>query len=354
MFEPQIKTVADLETRGRINVGPFAAVLANGIFGDPLLHVRLKHRRRSFLLDLGEASALPARIAHRTADIFVSHTHIDHIAGFLWLLRARIGDFPPCRLYGPPELSANIAGLVAGVCWDRAGTRGPRFEVAELDAERLTRFAVSTETRVPQPISEETAAEGVILTEPGLRVRAATLDHGTPVLAFALEPERSLKVREDVLIRRALVPGPWLTALKSAIARGQRDLAIQLPNGETHDAGALASELLLIEPGEKLVYATDLADTPDNRGRLVELARGAHTLFCEATFLEADAAQAERTGHLTARACGEIAAAAGVGQLVPFHFSLRYRADPLQVYREVAAACPQTRVPRAAAGRASK
>jgi ribonuclease BN (tRNA processing enzyme) len=66
------------------------------------------------------------------------------------------------------------------------------------------------------------------------------------------------------------------------------------------------------------------------------------TLICEAVFCERDADHARYTGHLTARACGEIAAAAGVRQLIPFHFSPRYEGGAEDVYEEVAAACPAT------------
>lgn len=82
---------------------------------------------------------------------------------------------------------------------------------------------------------------------------------------------------------------------------------------------ALANGLAVVAPGQKLAYATDLADTRENRERLIALARGAHTFFCEASFVERDCAQAARTGHLTARACGEIATAANVTRLIPFH-----------------------------------
>ncbi len=103
---------------------------------------------------------------------------------------------------------------------------------------------------------------------------------------------------------------------------------MKLPDGSRRQAGELAAELLLIQPGKRLVYATDLADSEPNRERLVRFAWGAHTLFCEATFREQDRANARRNGHLTTRACGEIAATAEVGVLVPFHFSRRYQDDP--------------------------
>src|SRR5207302_6692513 len=109
--------------------------------------------------------------------------------------------------------------------------------------------------------------------------------------------------------------------------------------------GHVADEVLIVRPGQKLAYATDLADTVQNRTRLELLAQGAHTLFCEAPFCEADAEQGARTGHLTAKACGEIATAARVERLIPFHFSNRYQGDAERVYAEVGARCARTVIP---------
>ena len=53
-------------------VGAASAILVNGIFGDPLLHLRLSNRKRSLLFDLGEGGRLPARIAHQVTDVFVA------------------------------------------------------------------------------------------------------------------------------------------------------------------------------------------------------------------------------------------------------------------------------------------
>ncbi|MEJ2554576.1 MAG: MBL fold metallo-hydrolase, partial [Gammaproteobacteria bacterium] len=132
---------------------------------------------------------------------------------------------------------------------------------------------------------------------------------------------------------------------KQALVTGDEAAEIGLPDGQVAAAGPLGDELVLITPGKKLVYATDFADTAENRRRLQQLGHGAHTLFCEASFVEADVDQARRTGHLTARACGEIAEAAGVARLVPFHFSRRYEDAPEQVYDEIAAVCSRVMVP---------
>ncbi len=331
-------------------VGTATVVLVNGIFGDPLLHVRLRQQRRSLLFDLGEGSRLPARIAHQVSDVFISHAHIDHIAGFLWLLRSRLGDLPACRVFGPPGLSENIAGLLNGILWDRIGESGPRFEVTEFHQGRLLRFALRAGRHGVEQLAEQFPAGGLLIEEAAFTVRAVTLDHGTPVLAFAFEQPRQFHIRKERLAARSLAVGPWLSELKSSLARGELEAPVQLADGSVEAAGVLGHELVLITPGQKLAYATDLADTAENRRRLTALARGAHTFFCEASFIEADRAQAERTGHLTARACGEIATAAAVTHLIPFHFSRRYEGEPERVYQEVRAACSRLVAPKEAAG----
>lgn len=336
-----------LGPRPLARIGSASALLVNGIFGDPLLHLRLRHRGRSVLFDLGEAVRLPARIAHQVSDVFISHAHFDHIGGFPWLLRSRIGEPAACRVFGPPGLADNIEGFVRGVHWDRIGERGPRFEVAELHGERLLCHHIQAGRPGVMRVGEVPAPGGVLLEDAEFAVRAVTLDHRTPVLAFAFVLRSQPKVRKDRLAAFGLAPGRWITELKARVRTAEMSSRILLPDGRTEGVEALARELLVIEPDLKLVYATDLADTTDNRSRLVALAGHAHTFFCEAGFAQAQAEHAMRTGHLTARACGEIAAAAGVERLIPFHFSRRYEPVPERIYDEVLAACPRTVLPGA-------
>ena len=319
--------------------------LMNGVFGDPLLHLRLRHAGRSLFFDLGETGHLSARLAHQITDVFISHAHMDHLSGFQWLMRSRLGDFPACRLYGPPGIARHIAAFIGSYLWDRIETRGPAFEVAELHGDQLYRFRLQAGIPDIERLEDQPAADGLLLEDAGFRVRALELDHRTPVLAFAFEPDLELHVRRDRLQALGLKPGTWLGELKQAVWTEQPETLLDLPDGSRRNAGELAEELLLIQPGKRLVYATDLADTEPNRERLVHFARGAHTLFCEASFREQDRGNARRNGHLTTRACGEIAAAAKVGVLVPFHFSRRYQDDPGAVYEEIEAVFPNVLAP---------
>jgi ribonuclease BN (tRNA processing enzyme) len=298
------------------------------------------------LFDLGSGERLSARVAHQVTDVFISHAHLDHFSGFVSLMRSRIGDFPPCRLYGPPGLVGHVAGFLQGALWDRVELNAPRFEVMEFDGQTLHHYELQATQPWPQLQEVRAVQEGLIREEAGFRIRAVVLDHnGTPVIAYALEPGKQVNVRKDRLAARGLEPGPWLSELKQHVVADRSAARIQLPDGSDASVAALADELLLISPGKRLVYATDLADTADNRQCVIALAQQAHTFFCEAPFIEAEAEHALRNGHLTTRACAEIANAAGVTRLVPFHLSRRHQADAQQIYAEIKDICPGVVIP---------
>ena len=328
-------------------VGSADVALVNGVFGDALLHMRLRHQRRSLLFDLGDGSRLSARVAHQVTDVFISHAHMDHIGGFLWLLRSRLGDYPSCRLFGPPGLARHIEGFLQGFLWDRIEDNGASFVVNELNGDRLKSFHLQAGYTECQFLEEVEVTDGILLDEPGFRIRCVTLDHyGTPVIAYAFEPDKQINIRKDRLEARELRPGTWLNELKQNLLCRNETAMIQLPDGSEASTRSLADELVLVMPGKKFVYATDLADTDSNRQQLIKLAKHAHTFFCEAAFIEADADYAMCNGHLTTRACGEIATEAGVSRLVPFHFSRRYTDNPQQLYDEINIYCTHVLMPK--------
>ena len=327
-------------------VGAVDVALVNGVFGDPLLHLRIRHLGRSLLFDLGEGGRLAARIAHQVTDVFISHAHMDHISGIQWLLRSRLGEFPVCRVYGPPGLARHIEGFIQSFLWDRIGEHGPCFEVAEVHEDRLQRYRLQAGHSGCEWLGEVELTDGILLDEQGFRVRGIMLDHKTPVMAYAFEPGKEINFRKDRLQEQGLEPGPWLTELKQQLLADNGTAIIQLPNGQKKSADALGTALALIRPGKRLVYATDLADTPTNREHLIAFARNAHTFFCESPFIKKDVQHAIRNGHLTTTACGEIATAAGVGRLVAFHFSRRYRDQPQQIYDELKESCSRAEIPK--------
>ncbi|MGZ5056062.1 MAG: Clp1/GlmU family protein, partial [Methylobacter sp.] len=269
--------------RPAVKLRSMYATMINGVLGDPLLHLRLHQLQRSLLFDLGDSGRLPTRIAHQVSDVFISHAHIDHIGGFLWLLRSRVGDFPSCRLFGPPGLIGHIKGMIDGFLWDRIGDTGPHFEIAEIHGDRLLRARIQAGYPDCVDLPEIQITEGLIVDEPLFSVRTVTLDHHTPVQAYAFESKAKFNVDNTALKTLALDAGPWLNKLKQLVGTGNSQAIIQLPDNSSRKVEELAALLLTVTPGEKLVYATDLADTQANRAALTALAHKADVLFCEAS-----------------------------------------------------------------------
>ncbi|MBW2108054.1 MAG: MBL fold metallo-hydrolase [Deltaproteobacteria bacterium] len=316
------------------HVGPAWATLVGGVLGDPLLHVRLRNHKKSLFFDLGDPGRLAAKVVHQVDAVFLSHAHIDHIGGFLWLLRSRIGTVTPCKVFGPAETIARIAHFLGAITWDRIEENGPVFEVCEFDGVRLKRARLQPgkhKLELPSvPIKE-----GIILQEATFRIIAVVCDHNIPSIAYGLVFDRDINIRKERLRSCGWVPGPWLGRLKACIAAGTLDVGIQLPDGAVKSAADLAETLTIVRPGKKLIYAADVADTRQNRDKLIALARSAHTFFCETAFAGADKQKADTTQHLTTLAATAIARSARVERLVPFHFSRRYEHNLEAIYNEI-------------------
>ena len=102
--------------------------------------------------------------------------------------------------------------------------------------------------------------------------------------------------------------------------------------------GQLKREIMRITAGRKIAYVVDLAFTPENIVKVVDLAKGADILFIEGGFLEVDAGDAALRRHLTASQAGTIARLAGVSRLETLHYSARYRGNGRALAQEAAAA----------------
>ena len=305
----------------------FSAELVNGPFGDPTLYLDFRFEGRALLFDLGELGALAPRKILRVSDVFVSHTHMDHFAGFDRLLRLCLGRETAVRLYGPPGFIDRVEHKLAGYTWNLVQNYATDFTLVahELDGEqlRVARFRCHERFR-REPLPERAAPQGVLLDEPGFRVRTAALDHDVQCLAFALEEKVHVNVWKNRLLEMGLEVGPWLNELKRAVAEGAPDDTPVKTPGPVLSLGELKARALRLVPGQKLCYVTDVVYGADNARRIAALAADADLLFIESVFLDEDAGHAARKFHLTARQAGLLARAARAKQVVPFHFSPRY------------------------------
>lgn len=318
--------------------------LVNGPFGDPALYVRLAHRGKAFLFDCGDLHPLTPRDALKISAVFVSHAHIDHLAGFDALLRLFLYREPPLLLHGPPGFIERVGHKLSGYTWNLIEDYPLVLTVREWgNPGREAVFRAREGFRPGTPVPFD-CPRGVMLETPDLRVRAVPLDHGGIVsLAFALEETLHVAVHRDALDARGYPPGPWLTAFKDRLRRGEpadAPIAVPLAGGgeERVPLGELASAIAHVEGGMKIAYVTDVSPTAENGERIVALARDAHLLVIEATFSHAELERARTRNHLTARMAGDLARRAGVSRLLVFHHSPRYQDEPGRLAEEARSA----------------
>jgi len=314
----------------------FQPRLVNGPFGDPALFVDVLFERRALLFDLGDIAALPPRRLLRTSHVFVSHAHMDHFIGFDRLLRVCLGRQRPLALYGPARFIEQVEHKLAAFTWNLVENYAVDLglTVHEVTGDgRLRRTLFNSRERFARcDLDSVPLDDGRLLAEPSFEVRCVVLDHRTPCLAFAIQEAMHVNVWGNRLAELGVLPGPWLTEVKHALLAGAPEDTEFTAASAGADGGAerrlslglLRERALRVVPGQKIVYVTDAAYHEENVVRIVNLAAGADLLFIECAFLDADATDAARKAHLTARQAGSIAREASVSVVVPFHFSPRY------------------------------
>ncbi|WP_415146955.1 GXWXG domain-containing protein [Limimaricola cinnabarinus] len=317
--------------------------LVNPPEGDPGVYLDFRFGCRAMLFDLGDLAALTPRELLRVSHAFVSHAHMDHVAGFDRLLRLRLHRPRPLTVIGPEGFLKQTENRLGAFTWNLLDARSVDFRltVQECDGTRISAAAEfrAREAFCRRDLPLPALDPGLVLSEADFTVGAMALDHKVPSLAFVLQERLRVNVWRSALDARGLPVGAWLDAAKTAIRSGAPDArCIEIPGHGSLSLGELRQSVLKIGQGQRVAYVTDAADTEVNRERIVALSRKADHLFIEATFLEADRDLATATAHLTARGAGEIARTAGARRVTGFHHSARYGDQPGVVAAELAAA----------------
>jgi ribonuclease Z len=328
------------------------AALVNGEFGDPALYLDFKFEKRALLFDLGDIAALPPRKLLRLTDVFVTHAHMDHFAGFDRLLRVCLGRGTVLRLYGPPGFIAQVEHKLSAYTWNKVANYPGDFtllahEVSPDWRMQVARFR-SRARFAREPQEARDCSGGVLLDERAFRVRAAFLDHGIPCLALAFEEKTHVNVWKNRLAEMGLRVGPWLAGVRGAVMEERPDdtpFVARWRDAEgSHERRVLLGELkaraLELVPGQRVCYVTDVVYHEENAARIARFAADADLLVIEAVFLAAEGEHAARKMHLTAEQAGRLARAARAKAVLPFHFSPRYmgREDELRAELESARA----------------
>lgn len=253
-----------------------------------------------------------------------SHFHMDHVGGFDTFVRCTFHrTAKPNHVWGPPGTAAILHHRLRGFLWNLVGDQQATWHAHDLHADRVEsrRFELAEKFATDHPAGGRDY-DRVFLAGPGYTVEAHLMDHGTPSVAYVVRETPRVNVDPQALARHGLRPGPWLQRVRGPRADAGETVAVASGPRSVREL----QDLLVVEtPGDSAAYLTDFRLDAAAADRLAGVLRGVGTVVCESQYRDADADLAARNFHMTGTQAAALANRAGVGRLVLFHLSDRYR-----------------------------
>ncbi|MGE5250006.1 MAG: ribonuclease Z [Bacteroidota bacterium] len=252
----------------------------------------VSHNEYRFLIDCGEGTQrqiLQSGVGFkRLSRVLLTHGHLDHILGLGGLLSTflRWEAIEELEIYAGRSALDRVYDLLYGVV-----LRG---------------------NQPPMPLRMNELKPGVFFEAEDFSIAAIPVSHRGPDNFGYLFEEKS---RRPFLAEKADQLGVPFGPQRRDLVEGK---SITLADGTRIRPDDVLGPA---QRGSKLVVIGDTGRTED----LLEACKEADGLVIESTYLEEEAEMARQFSHLTARQAAQLAAAAGVRQLILTHLSRRYR-----------------------------
>jgi len=269
------------------------------------------HDEYRFMVDCGEGTQrqlLSSGLGFRRLEhVLLTHPHLDHVLGLAGIL-STLGQWETIErmtIYGGKVTLDRVEDLIYRIVF-----RGARPPI-QLDLVEIK--------------------PGIILKGEDFDVVAFPVQHrGPDCFGFVFQEHSRRPFLNDKATALGVPQGPE----RRELVRG---IPITLADGRVIQPDDVLGEL---QPGAKLVMTGDVGET----NGLERIARNAHALVTEATYLDADAEMARQNGHITAGQAARLAREANARQLILTHISGRYRERDLEA--EARATFPNTVIAR--------
>jgi ribonuclease Z len=238
-----------------------------------------------FLFDPGEGTQRQMIYSDLSASqitkIFITHFHGDHCLGLAGILQ---------------RLSLDRIPHTVQIFYPQSGQRY---------LENLKHASIYHNVATIKEIPITT--EGVIFKSENYRIEARKLDHTVESWGYRIVENDSFTMLPEKLAELG-IKGKDIGKLKR---EGQLEINDKLIKVE--DCGDF-------KKGQVFAFVMDTRVCRN----AVEIAKETDLLVCESTYLESEAVDAKKNGHLTAKQAAEIAKQAQTKSLVLTHFSQRY------------------------------
>lgn len=272
----------------------------------PTAHVLNVHER-FFLIDCGEGTQMRLREMRirigKIHDIFISHTHGDHVFGLYGLLSTLnlTGRKSPLRIYAPEGFGSILLSHLS-------------------DFDIYLQFDIRfIPLRGDDP--------SVIFENDFLTVTTFPLKHRVPSFGFLFREKLLPRNIRKESIEKYMIPLAAIQGIKEG------------NDFRTEEGDIIPNSELTTDPPlpRSYAYCSDTAWF----NRLASFVKGVDTLYHEATFGSDKRRLAHQTGHSTSVEAASVAAEAGAGRLILGHFSARYKSVD-QLVEEARQLFPET------------
>lgn len=315
----------------------------NGLF------VRINSGTRVYrlLFDCGEniLKNLSQRDIRSVDYLFLSHLHIDHIAGFDYFFRRNYDrEKKPIYLYGPDETVDLIHYRLQGFKWNLIEGVPGLWYVTETNENKLSTFLFKTSDAysVKRKVESKTF-NGQLIDNPDFTITMTVLNHIIPSAAYFVKEKPSFNICKEALEKTGLTPGPWLEKVRNVSIDAQEAILI---GDKVYKLKSLREKLLERKEGESIGYLTDFIYEKATIAKIKKVFRGCDVMVCESQYLSAEKEYAKNNYHLTAEQAAKLAKAANAKRLILFHISDRYRAlEYSYMIREARKIFPETYLP---------
>ena len=266
--------------------------------------ILLNYKNENILIDCGEGTQRQFRIAGispaKLTKILITHKHGDHI-------------------FGLPGLFQTLALTGYGKTLEIFGPRGTK-EILRLISKIAPNYDVKMQAKE--------ISTGKVIDTPEYLIESATMNHGTPTLAYSFTIKDKLRLDKKKLKKLKLPNSPLLRKLQEGKNITYKGKKIK------------SSSVTYLEKGKKVTIILDTKQNPNT----LKIAKNSDLIICESSFSEEEKERASEYKHLTAKQAAQIAKKSKSKALILTHLSQRYEYKPEKILAEAKKTFKNTKI----------